>query len=134
MSGSWCPDVSSVFIARIGASATIERLHAKSIQKSDLPVIFLSLLIGQTPLRIWCCFEESIAVEEREKGTLEYCLIILLLSNIRDGFLHGFFYLFVTLCQIFLSLLSSSYPCGSFQEPSTAGCGSHRRWARPCHH
>ena len=97
LSGSWCPDVSSVFIARIGASATIERLHAKSIQKSDLPVIFLSLLIGQTPLRIWCCFEESIAVEEREKGTLEYCLIILLLSNIRDGFLHVFFYLFVTL-------------------------------------
>ena len=25
-------------------------------------------------------------MEEREKGTLEYCLIILLLSNIRDGF------------------------------------------------
>ena len=93
LSGSWCPDVSSVFIARIGASATIERLHAKSIQKSDLPVIFLSLLIGQTPLRIWCCFEESIAVEEREKGTLEYCLIILLLSNIPDVFLHGFFLL-----------------------------------------
>ena len=47
LSGSWCPDVSSVFIARIGASATIERLHAKSIQKSDLPVIFL-IPSGQT--------------------------------------------------------------------------------------
>ena len=32
-------------------------------------------------------------MEEREKGTLEYCLIILLLSNIRDVFLHGFFLL-----------------------------------------
>ena len=130
LSGSWCPDVSSVFIARIGASATIERLHAKSIQKSDLPVIFL-IPSGQTR-------GSGVA----SKSPLQWKSARRGLLNIASSFCYfqtfvmfftWFFSTCLSLCQIFLSLLSS-YPCGSFQEPSTAGCGSHRRWARPCHH